>query len=201
MEDIVQEEPNTKENIAQDEEEKYLFHHWRLPGIRSAVTFAMEYSDEDKRVHYSYSLCSPRDQFCKKKGRMIAVNRLEHPDKERVSSFPLVTDGDGSVLKKATPKLHVQVRNDFLRSVHAKRRWIRPATWLKKMAKMQRELDYRALNNKAYVDIARGILEQVDRQPYGNILFGLHQLAKFINARVPRVDEEAATIAGKLVIE
>ena len=76
-------------------------------------------------VQYSYSLCSPRDNFSKSKGEMISLGRLENERKRKVSGFRIDPDqSDREVFQKT--------EQEFFEAVRLKLGWIVPCGWLRK---------------------------------------------------------------------
>ena len=56
-----------------------------------ALTFAINWGKDADTVEYNVSACSPSDSFSKKKGRMVATNRFNHPRSVNLS-VPVPTD-------------------------------------------------------------------------------------------------------------
>lgn len=63
--------------------------------VKGGATVAWEYDDEGKRIIYKASLCSERDNFCRKTGRMIAAGRLSKGDSCAIS-YEEITGTDKS---------------------------------------------------------------------------------------------------------
>lgn len=58
---------------------KIAYHHIR-PSTRPGFTVAMQV-DDDNHVHlYAVAVCHPKDNFCKKTGRMKATFKLQSPN-------------------------------------------------------------------------------------------------------------------------
>lgn len=54
----------------------YYFGRPKTGRHKGIITMAVDFSKETKALEFSMSFCSPRDQFCKRRGRMIAAGRL-----------------------------------------------------------------------------------------------------------------------------
>lgn len=63
--------------------------HIRTPGLPGAATLAIQKS-EDGTFKYGLSLCSPTDQFCRMKGKLIATGRVAKKPKYALSFQHLV---------------------------------------------------------------------------------------------------------------
>lgn len=54
----------------------YYFGRPKIGRHKGIITMAVDFNKETKRLTFAMSFCSPRDQFCKRRGRMIAEGRL-----------------------------------------------------------------------------------------------------------------------------
>lgn len=90
------------------------------------ITFAVQVDTEKRWVQFSYALCNPKDQFSRKKGRLIAKSRLECPKGRRVSGFEL-KDAKLSTIFEL-------VILYFWEGYYANRDWVIKPSWLRKLA-------------------------------------------------------------------
>ena len=65
----------------------YVFHSKPLPSGKR-VTLAANYNEENSSLNIATSRCSPKDQFSKKLGRIIAEGRLEKNGPEYRVALP-----------------------------------------------------------------------------------------------------------------
>jgi hypothetical protein len=75
-----------------EETTKTYFIHPLVGSTGGRATLAMKIEPELGRVTLGMSWCSPKDQFCKKKGRMIATGRMVRSDRNFTLTFGTLLD-------------------------------------------------------------------------------------------------------------
>jgi hypothetical protein len=104
------------------------YYHLRLGEKGGAITFAFTQLTSGW-IQYSYSLCSPKDQFRKHWGREISAQRLCNERQKRVNGFRPETGEERPA--------HIQVAANFFAEAGRGAEFVVQCGWLQKYVKAQ----------------------------------------------------------------
>lgn len=118
------------------------FRYLRLPND-GVVTFVISVDVETRWVQYSYSLCSPKDQFDKSWGKHIAAGRLSSDRRKRVSGFRLPVGFPMNSLGMIR-----KVEEDFIHGAATRQPFAIRPSWLIKGLNQLEDVRYEEVKNR-----------------------------------------------------